>query len=97
MPPVETQYRALEAFKDKPLVIRWLLADGMTYEGAKEAYEPFDTLKGIDPENRQALANIIAGHEPGSVVIVNNQAEGSAPLSAIALAREVATLSSHVR
>ena len=91
MPPVETQYRALEAFKDKPMIVRWLLADGMTYEGAKEAYEPFDALRGIDPENRRALAEIIAGHEAGSVVVVNNQAEGSAPLSVAALAAAVVT------
>ncbi len=91
MPPVETQYRALEAFKDKPMIVRWLLADGMTYEMAKEAYEPFDALRGIDPENRQALAEIIARHEAGSVVVVNNQAEGSAPLSVAALAAAVVT------
>lgn len=89
MPPVETQYRALDAFKDKPLVVRWLLADGMTYEGAKEAYEPFDAAKGIDPESRQALANIVARHAAGAMVIVNNQAEGSAPVSVAALAAAV--------
>lgn len=89
MPPVETQYRAMEPFKEQPLIVRWLLAEGMTYEGAKEAYEPFDQLKGIDPENRQALARIIGDHGGESVVIVNNQAEGSAPLSVAALAAAV--------
>ncbi len=89
MPPVETQYRAMEPFKSQPLFARWLLADGMTYESAKEAYEPFDQLKGIDLENRQALASIIARHGAESVVIVNNQAEGSAPLSIAELAAAV--------
>jgi uncharacterized protein YecE (DUF72 family) len=75
-----------------PLVIRWLLRRNRGYDEARDLYGPFDRLAEPDPETRQAiaasvLAALAQGHEV--FVIVNNKAEGSSPLSVLALARAV--------
>ena len=76
-----------------PLVVRWNLHAGFRYEEAKSRYAPFDRL--IDPDivTRGTLAHLIhvalRSAQP-AFVIVNNKAEGSAPLSCIELARAVA-------
>jgi len=74
------------------LVVRWMLHAGMAYEQAKERYEPFSELVDEDPETRSALAGICrtrAARGLETIVIVNNKAEGSAPLSAFRLAEEI--------
>ena len=76
-----------------PLVIRWLLAPGRSYEGAKAAYAPFDRLVDPDPTARQkiiALATRALAAGEDVTIIVNNKAEGSAPQSIVELAREFA-------
>ena len=75
-----------------PLVVRWNLQAGFKYEDAKSRYAPFDRI--IDPDivTRGALAHLIhvalRSSQP-AFVIVNNKAEGSAPLSCLELARAV--------
>ena len=74
------------------LVIRWLLGHGRGYDEAREAYAPFDRLVEPDPDTRRRIAGMLAaatraGRE--GVVIINNKAEGSAPLSVVELARSV--------
>ncbi|HTT10075.1 MAG TPA: DUF72 domain-containing protein [Burkholderiaceae bacterium] len=75
-----------------PLVVRWNLHAGFRYEEAKSRYAPFDRL--IDPDivTRGTLAHLVhvamRSAQP-AFVIVNNKAEGSAPLSCIELARAV--------
>lgn len=76
-----------------PLVLRWLLAPGRSYEAAKAAYAPFDQLIDPDPTARQHIVGLArralaAGRDV--TIIVNNKAEGSAPKSIIELAREFA-------
>lgn len=76
-----------------PLVVRWSLHSGFKYEQAKAKYEPFDRLVDEDLATRHALAELalryaLAGQPV--LIVVNNKAEGSAPLSCIALAREIA-------
>lgn len=75
-----------------PLVVRWSLHSGMKYEGAKSRYAPFDKLVDPDPATRSALAGLVRravrSGEP-AYVIVNNKAEGSAPLSCVALAEAI--------
>lgn len=75
-----------------PLVARWSLHPGLRYEAAKRRYAPFDRLLDPDPFTRGVLAHLIhvavRSAQP-AYVIVNNKAEGSAPLSCIALARAV--------
>ena len=75
-----------------PLVVRWNLQAGLRYDDAKNRYAPFDRI--IDPDivTRGTLAHLIhvaVRCAQPAFVIVNNKAEGSAPLSCIELARAV--------
>lgn len=103
MPPAARQsaaLRAMDATEEEgddwrlkgPLVVRWSLASGFRYEEAKNRYAPFDRLIDPDIPTRGTLAHLIhvalKSGQP-SFVIVNNKAEGSAPLTAIELARAV--------
>lgn len=77
--------------------VRWSAAGTSTgctaaygYEEAKQLYEPFDKLVDPDPETRATLARVIAGSSGAghaAYVTINNKAEGSAPLSVLALAQ----------
>ncbi len=72
-----------------PLVIRWLLRPNRGYEEARDLYHPFSRLAEPDPESRTAIVDLVRraldqGREV--LVIVNNKAEGSSPLSIAALA-----------
>jgi uncharacterized protein YecE (DUF72 family) len=104
MPPAARQaaaLRAMDAGADEgehwtlkgPLVARWSLHAGLRYDDAKIRYAPFDRLIDADIPTRGALAHLIhvaiRSAQP-AYVIVNNKAEGSAPLSCIELARAVA-------
>lgn len=75
-----------------PLVVRWSLHAGLSYEEAKHRYAPFDRLLDVDIVTRGALAHLVhvalRSVQP-AYVIVNNKAEGCAPLSCIELARAV--------
>lgn len=95
MPPVDAQGDIVTELDSTggPLVVRWLLAPGRSYEAAKAAYAPFDRMVDPDPLARQkivglARAALAAGREV--TIIVNNKAEGSAPSSIVELAREFA-------
>ena len=99
MPPIDDQLPLLRALWPGPLVCRWSLNrrhGAYGYEAAKGLYEPFDKLADPDLETRAALARVIvgttgAGHN--AYVTINNKAEGSAPLSSVALAEAIALLS----
>ncbi|GAB4472434.1 MAG: hypothetical protein OHK0044_16100 [Burkholderiaceae bacterium] len=75
-----------------PLVVRWTLHAGLAYAEAKTRYAPFDRLIDADIVTRGALAHLVhvalRSAQP-AYVIVNNKAEGSAPLSCIELAKAV--------
>lgn len=97
MPLVDEQTSDIEAGEScaQPLVIRWLLAPGRSYEAAKAAYAPFDRLVDPDPPARQkivALARRALAAGRDVTLIVNNKAEGSAPQSIVELAREFAAV-----
>jgi uncharacterized protein YecE (DUF72 family) len=95
MPDVLTQARL--AGTDRPgtpiTIARWLLGPGMTYEEAGRLYAPFNKLVAPDENARTGLArlahNAIAAGRP-FVCTVNNNGEGSAPLSIEALAKRIA-------
>jgi len=75
-----------------PLVLRWNLQAGFRYDEARNRYAPFDRI--IDPDivTRGTLAHLIhvaLRNAQPAFVIVNNKAEGSAPLSCLELARAV--------
>ncbi len=85
-PPGEQQCRS------GPLVVRWMLHGGLAYKQAKERYEPFTELVDEDVPTRDSLADLcleqaLLGHEV--IVVANNKAEGSAPLTAFKLAASI--------
>ena len=96
MPEVERQavaLRMLDGGKSGPLVVRWNLHRGFLYQAAKQRYEPFDRLVDEDIETRRVLADLAADvFRAGQKVWItaNNKAEGSAPLSLLKLAEEIA-------
>jgi len=93
--PQETALAALNGDTPGPLVVRWNLHRGFLYQAAKQRYEPFDKLVDEDPETRRTLARMAArAFKAGRKVWItaNNKAEGSAPLSLLKLAEEIAKL-----
>jgi uncharacterized protein YecE (DUF72 family) len=96
MPEVERQEAALATLDgDAPgdLVVRWNLHRGFRYQAALQRYEPFDRLVDEDPETRRILARMAQrAFKAGRKVWItaNNKAEGSAPLSLLKLAEEIA-------
>jgi uncharacterized protein YecE (DUF72 family) len=75
-----------------PLVARWNLHAGRGYEEARADYFPFDRLVEPDEPTRAALARLAALRAASGddvFITINNKAEGSAPLSVIALAERI--------
>ncbi|MEJ2515349.1 MAG: DUF72 domain-containing protein [Gammaproteobacteria bacterium] len=93
MPEPAEQLSRLGGVAAGPLVVRWMLRRNRRYEEAKADYAPFDRLAEPDPGIRDQVAELVldaaAAGRP-SLVSINNKAEGSAPLSAFALAEAVA-------
>jgi uncharacterized protein YecE (DUF72 family) len=92
MPPVAAQAAAMSGFGAGPLVLRWNLRAGYSDEEAAARFFPFDRLVDEDPATRESIARLCAaalaaGQE--CTVVVNNKAEGSAPLSLLRLARAI--------
>jgi uncharacterized protein YecE (DUF72 family) len=96
MPEVERQELALKALDGETpgdLVVRWNLHRGFLYQAAKQRYEPFDKLVDEDPETRRIVARMAAAAFKARRkvwITANNKAEGSAPLSLLKLAEEIA-------
>ncbi len=95
MPRIAEQLPILRARWPGPLVCRWNLNPlhgAFGYEDARRQYAPYDRLMDPDLETRAALARVIAGTVDAgqaAYVTLSNKAEGSAPLSVIALAEAV--------
>lgn len=92
MPPVVQQAVRTRAMASRALVARWMLPPHLGYEEAYARYAPFHRLVEEDTVTREALAGICAAAANRGVqtfVIINNKAEGSAPLSAVKLAESV--------
>ncbi len=91
-PDLAAQAAIAEQTGPGPMIARWNLHAGFQYEEAKDRYAPFDRLVDPDVNTRAALARLCADalrrNDPVSV-IVNNKAEGSAPLSVFELAASV--------
>jgi len=93
MPPLEAQAEVLPVEAQPALVVRWMLGHGRGYEEARDLYAPFDQMAAPDPESRASISALVAravraGRE--GLVVVNNKAEGSSPLSIVELARAIA-------
>ena len=95
LPPIQEQLPLLRAMWPGPLVCRWNLHrihGPFGYEDAEKKYGEYAEMMDPDPETRAVLAKVIrataeAGHP--AYVTISNHAEGSAPLSLRALAREI--------
>ena len=78
-----------------PLTLRWMLQAGLHYEQARDRYDPFDRLVDEDLETREAVARLCLEHaatgEP-VILVANNKAEGSAPLTLFEVAARIAEL-----
>jgi uncharacterized protein YecE (DUF72 family) len=75
-----------------PLVIRLLLRPGPRYEPQREAFRPFNRLVEPDEGMRREVVTLLgaaARRQQPAFVLVNNKAEGSAPLTIRALAERV--------
>jgi uncharacterized protein YecE (DUF72 family) len=92
MPDVRVQAHLAGVATGRMTLGRWLLGTGATYEGASKRFAPFNRLRAPDPAARRALAELASEALAAGrrfLLTVNNNAEGSAPLSIAALAREV--------
>ena len=92
LPTLMEQAALTQAHQHDSLFIRWMLHEGLRFEEAEGRYEPFDRIIDPDPETRaQAvqLTRAALGEGKNAYVIISNQAEGSAPLSHGAFAREL--------
>lgn len=93
MPPAKEQGVLWD--RQQPLIVRWMLRRDCTFEEAKDRYEPFDRLVDKDEAARAEIAALCAEAVTRglpALVIINNKAEGSAPLSAEGLARAIVDL-----
>lgn len=100
MPPPSRQAAMLAPEEDHPehalareqgqVVVRWMLHASEQYEHARERYAPFTAIVDDDPGSRGACVDLLLAAIESSVrilTIINNKAEGSAPLSVFGLAR----------
>lgn len=90
MPDVTVQ--AARAGAHGPLVVRWMLGRGFAYDAAVERYRPFDRLVDENPAVRRQVAGLLraaAAAGRAAYAVVNNKAEGSAPLTIAKLAAEL--------
>lgn len=72
-----------------PLLIRWMLAPGASYEAAKQAWAPFARVRRPDGPHREIIVDALrnaARRGVPATLIVNNKAEGSSPRSIEAIA-----------
>jgi uncharacterized protein YecE (DUF72 family) len=92
MPDVRTQASLTGVARARAVVVRWLLGPGETYETAGRRFAPFDRIQEEDPAARRSLAHLAREARARSqpvLLTVNNNAEGSAPLSIAKLAAEI--------
>jgi uncharacterized protein YecE (DUF72 family) len=87
------QLRRIPPRSEGPRVVRWMLQPGWSYSAAREAWSPFGALRAPDPTRRREVADtirVLAGDGSPVLTVVNNKAEGSSPLSVVALAQLLA-------
>jgi uncharacterized protein YecE (DUF72 family) len=93
MPVASEQARESGVDQAGPLIVRWNLHASFAYEEAKARYTPFTRLVDEDLPNRVGVARLalqaVQRGEP-VFVVANNKAEGSAPLTLIRLAEQIA-------
>ncbi len=94
MPDVRAQTALAGAARAPAVFVRWMLRDGLSYEDTGRRWRPFNRIVEPDPGARRAILDVVreaAGRGQPVYVTVANNAEGSAPLSILALAEELAS------
>jgi uncharacterized protein YecE (DUF72 family) len=92
MAPLAKQVLVVQPFYQPVVLIRWMLGAGLEYQAARQRYEPFDRLVDEDPTTRDLVARTVFDAllgEREAIVIANNKAEGSAPLTLFRLAERL--------
>jgi len=88
MPPLAEQHKRMETFTAPFTVLRLLTPLKISYEAAKKRAEPYNKIVGELPEMRRDTVSLVkqavAEHRQ-AYVLVNNRAEGNAPLTVEAL------------
>lgn len=91
MPSIAVQAQAVAVDTAPFAIVRLLLRPGTRYEDQREAFRPFNHLVDVNPEMRADVVSLLAralrARQP-AFVLVNNKAEGSAPLTIRALIEE---------
>lgn len=90
MPPIGEQLLLHESVTADFVVARALLRPGRTYARAVEAFAPYDRIQEENPALRRDLAGLARtaiNLRIPAYVIINNRAEGCAPLTIAAVAR----------
>lgn len=84
MPSVVEQMQKASGFDLPHIVARILLQPGVKYEQAVEAYSPYDKIQNPQPALREAtadLAELALRQKKRAYILVNNRAEGCAPIT----------------
>ena len=84
MPPIGDQLDLPGAVSGPFIVARALLQPGRTYDEAVDAFSPYDRIQDPSPALRGDLLRLIATAVHTRIpayLLVNNRAEGSAPLT----------------
>ncbi len=90
MPPIGEQLDRPDALTARFLVARALLKPGRSYAEAVDTFSPYDRIQERNPRLRGdlvRLARTAAELRLPAYLLVNNRAEGSAPLTITAVAR----------
>ena len=93
MPPIRDQAALVQPERAQATVIRWMQTRHLSYQAAKQKYAPFNQIVDADLASRTAIAELccdVSMRQHPAYVIVNNKAEGSAPLSIFHLAKRIA-------
>lgn len=94
MPSIGEQLNLPGAIGAPFVVARALLRPGRYYAEAVDAFQPYDRIQDRNPELRADLVTLIETAVKARIpayVLVNNRAEGSAPLTIAAVARILAS------
>jgi uncharacterized protein YecE (DUF72 family) len=91
-PPLLEQWKAAQPLPSATAVVRILVPPGMPYEQAVERFRPYDRILAPREDMRGDLVRLIrdiAAQGADGFILVNNRAEGCAPLTIRALASQL--------
>jgi hypothetical protein len=92
MPSPEEQARFMRVEDGPFTMVRLLLAPGTRYEERRQEMAPFNRIARADDRMRRQVTSLLrtaAANRKRTYLLVNNKAEGSAPLTIEAIARRL--------